>query len=142
MPENLKYDVLYIRPWGSSSSYKEFPYKVDEVNTLPEHDVGMNDLDKDSYTNTKGKTVRHRARSNVCTLTFNVPHMYGNELHELIEMTRDVWLDCYFFYEDRWKFVSLKMYRDGTVSYHKYYVDSVDPNKNEYTNIKWGFVEE
>ena len=32
---NYKYDVLYIRPWGSSSTYQPFPYVVDGVNTLP-----------------------------------------------------------------------------------------------------------
>lgn len=142
MPENPKYDTLYIRKWGSSENYTEFPYKVADVNTLPEYDVGMNDVDLDSYTNTKGKTIRNRVRSNVCTLTFSVPTMYGSELHDLIEMTNDAWLDCYFFYEDKWNFVSLKMYRNGTVSYHKYYVDKDDPNMNIYTNVSWGFVEE
>lgn len=142
MPENPKYDVLYIRPWGSSGAYQEFPYKVSDVYTLPEHDVGMNDVDLDSYTNLKGRTVRDRIRSNVCTLTFDVPTMYGDELHSLIQRTNDTWLDCYFFYEDEWRFVSKKMYRNGTVSFHKYYVDQNNPNKNIYTDVSWGFVEE
>ena len=68
--------------------------------------------------------------------------MNGNELHELLDMTTDVWLDCYFFYEPKWDFVSLKMYRIGTVKFHKYYVDSTDPNKNIYTEIVFGFVEQ
>ena len=137
-----EYNKLYIRPWGSSGAYQEFPYKVEGVNTLPEHDVALNDVDKDSYTNTAGYTIRNRVRSNVCTLTFKVSTMYGDELHKLIDQTRDVWLDCYFFYEDEWKFVSKKMYRNGTVSYHKYFVDKTNPDKNIYTDISWGFVEQ
>ena len=139
---DYKYDKLYIRPWESSEAYQEFPYQIDGVNTLPEHDVSANDVDLDAYTNTAGFTIRNRQRHDVATLEFNVPTMTGAELHQLINMTSDVWLDCYFFYESNWNFVSKKMYRNATVKYHKYYVDPVDPNKNIYTNVNWGFVEE
>ena len=140
--QSLEYKKLYIRKWGSSGNYYEFPYQVDGVNTLPEHDGAANDVDLDAYTNTKGKTVRNRVRHDVATLEFNIPTMTGRELHKLFDMTTDVWLDCLFFYESSWSFVSKKMYRNATVKYHKYLVDDSDPNKNLYTDISWGFVEE
>lgn len=139
----FEYDRLYIRPWGSTGHYEEFPYRPDGMNnTLPEHDVGANDVDLDAYTNTAGRTIRGRVRHDVASLDFNVPTMNGEELHQLFDRTTNVWLDCYFFYESAWDFVSLKMYRSGTVKYHKYYVDSTNPNKNIYTDINFGFVEE
>ena len=140
--QNPEYDKLYIRPWGSTSAYQEFPYKVDGVNTLPEYDGSSNDADLDAYTNTAGYTVRNRVRHDVATLEFNVPTMSGEELHDLFGMTSNVWLDCLFFYESAWNFTSKKMYRNATVKYHKYYIDGTNPNKNIYTDINWGFVEE
>lgn len=139
---NYEYDKLYIRPWGSSEPYQEFPYQIDGVNTLPEHDVGANDVDVDAFTNTAGYTIRNRVRHDVATLEFNVPTMMGSELHKLFQETDDLWLDCYFFYEPAWAFVSKKMYRNATVKYHKYLVDKANPNNNIYTNVNWGFVEE
>lgn len=139
---NYKYDVLYIRPWGSNSTYQPFPYQVDGVNTLPEHDGAANDVDLDAYTNTAGYTVRNRVRHDVATLEFNIPTMTGKELFDLFDLTTGAWLDCYFFYEPAHAFVSKKMYRIATVKYHKYYVHPTDPNKNIYTNVNWGFVEE
>ena len=139
---NYEYDKLYIRPWGSNGAYQEFPYQVDGVNTLPEHDGAANDVDLDAYTNTGGYTVRNRVRHDVATLEFNIPTMMGSELFALFDMTTNVWLDCYFFYEPAHAFVSKKMYRNATVKYHKYYVDKTDPDKNIYTNVNWGFVEE
>lgn len=139
---NNDYTKLYIRPWGSNSAFQEFPYQIDGVNTLPEHDVGANDVDLDAYTNTAGYTIRNRVRHDVATLEFNVPTMSGTELHNLFNMTTNVWLECRFFYEPSWSFVNKKMYRNATVKYHKYYVDSSDPTKNIYTDINWGFVEE
>lgn len=136
------YDKLYIRPWGSSGAYSEFPYAIGGVNTLPEHDVGANDVDLDAYTNTAGYTIRNRVRHDVASLEFNVPVMSGAELHSLLNMTTNVWLDCKFFYEPSWAFVSKKMYRNATVSYHKYYVDPTNPDNNIYTDVNWGFVEE
>lgn len=136
------YTKLYIRPWGSSAAFQEFPYAISGVNTLPEHNVGANDVDLDAYTNTAGYTVRNRVRHDVATLEFNVPTMTGEELHNLFDMTTNVWLECRFFYEPAWAFVNKKMYRNATVSYHKYYVDSTNPNNNIYTDINWGFVEE
>jgi len=137
-----EYDRMYIRNWGSAGSYQEFPYAIDGVNTLPEHDVSGNDVDLDAYTNTAGYTIRNRVRQNVASVSFSVPSMTGTELHNLIEMTKNVWLDCYFFYEPDWAFVSKKMYRSGTIKYHKYYVDPTNPEKNLYTDITFDFVEE
>ena len=77
-----EYDKLYVRPWGSSEPYSEFPYQVNGVNTLPEHDAGANDVDLDAYTNTKGKTIRNRVRHDVATLDFDVPTMNGQELKD------------------------------------------------------------
>lgn len=139
---NYEYDKLYIRPWGSSEPYQEFPYEIGGINTLPEHDTSANDVDLDAYTNTAGYTIRNRVRHDVATLEFNVPTMSGTELHDLFDMTTDVWLDCYFFYEPEWQFVSKKMYRNATVKYHKYYIDKENPNNNIYQNVNFGFVEE
>ena len=115
-----EYDKMYLRKWGSSGAYNEFPYEIAGVNTLPEHDVSANDVDLDSYTNTKGKTIRNRVRHDVASVDFNVPTMSGTELHNLLEYTKDVWFDCYFFYESNWAFTSKKMYRSGTIKWHKY----------------------
>lgn len=136
------YDKLYIRPYGSNSAFQEFPYEIDGVNTLPEHDVGANDVDLDAYTNTAGYTIRNRQRHDVATLEFNIPTMTGKELRDLLNMTTDVWLECKFFYEPSWAFVTKKMYRNATIKYHKYLVDESDPTKNIYTDINFGFVEE
>ena len=136
------YTKMYFRKWGSNSSYQEFPYKINNVNTLPEHDIGANDVDLDAYTNTAGYTIRNRKRHNVATIDFNIPTMTGEELHNLLQMTTHVWLDCRFFYEPSWAFVSKKMYRSATVKWHKYYVHPTNPNKNIYTNVEFSFVEE
>jgi len=135
-------DRLYIRSWGSTSQYQRFPYKIDGVNTLPEHDSSANDVDLDSYTNTAGYTVRNRVRHDVATLEFNVPTMTGEELHDMFDMTSDVWLDCLFFYESEWAFVSKKMYRNATVKFHKYYIDVDNMDNSIYQNVNFGFVEE
>ena len=136
------YTKLYIRPWGSSGNYNEFPYLIAGVNTLPEHDASANDVDLDAYTNTAGKTIRNRVRANVASLEFSVSAMSGQELKDFFDMTKDVWLDCKFFYEPAWGFVSKKMYRSGTVKYHKYYVDKTNPLNNIYTDVEFQFVEE
>lgn len=139
---DYKYDRMYIRPWGSSAPYEEFPYAIGGVNTLPEYDSNANDVDLDAYTNTAGYTVRNRVRHYVASLNFNVPTMTGYELHKLFMETTDVWLDCLFFYEPAWTFVSKKMYISGTIKYHKYLVDPEQPDNNIYTNITFDFVEE
>lgn len=140
--EQCEYDRLYIRVWGSGSNYATFPYTIGGVNTLPEHDAGANDVDLDAYTNTAGYTIRNRVRHDVATLEFNVPTMTGKELHDFFDMTKDVWLDCLFFYESEWRYTSKKMYRNATVKYHKYYIHPTDPEKNIYTDVNFGFVEE
>ena len=73
--EAAQYNLLYTRPWGSNDAYKRFSYVIDGVNTLPEHDMGANDVDLDAYTNTAGYTVRNRVRHDVATLEFNVETM-------------------------------------------------------------------
>lgn len=138
-PQN---DLLYTRPYGNTGAYKRFPYIIDGVNTLPEHDVSANDADLDAFTNTAGYTVRNRVRHDVATLEFNVPTMSGKELHELFDNTTNVWLDCVFFYEPEWGFVSKKMYRNATVKYHRYYVDKGNMENSIYQNVNFGFVEE
>lgn len=140
---NYEYDKLYIRAWGSSDAYQEFPYKPNGVdNTIPEYDASQNDVDLNSYTNTEGKIIRNRVRHDVKKLDFNVKQMTGQELRDFFQLTSNVWLDCYFFDESEWNFVSKKMYRSATVKYHKYYLDKQDPLKNQYRDIQFGFVEE
>lgn len=136
------YDKMYFRKWGSSSSYQEFPYKIGQTYSLPPHDISANDVDLDSYTNTKGYTIRNRVRHDVAGVDFNVPTMTGEELHQLLQRTTNVWLDCKFFYEPDWAIVSKKMYRSGTVKWKKYYVHPTDPNKNIYTDVQFSFVEQ
>ena len=140
--EGVEYDRMYFRKWGSSGHYQRFPYSISNVNSLPEHEVSANDVDLDAYTNTKGKTIRNRVRHDVASIDFSVPTMTGEELHNLFQRTTNEWLDCYFFYEPSWNFVSKKMYRSGTVKLHKYFVDKNNPNKNIYTDIQIGFVEQ
>lgn len=137
-----EYNKMYFRPWGSSSAYVEFPYTVNGVSTLPEHEVSANDVDLDAYTNTKGKTIRNRVRHDVAAIDFDVETMSGQELKDLFTRFTNVWLECVFWYEPSWAFVTKKMYRSGTVKYHKYYVHPTDPTKNIYTNVQFGFVEE
>ena len=136
------YDKLYIRPWGSSDAYSEFPYSLDGVNnSLPEHDAGQNDVDLDAYTNTEGRTIRNRIRHDVKTLDFNIPNMTGQELKDFLTLRSPVWFDCLFFDEAEWNFVSKKMYCSSP-KYHKYYIDTTNPLNNIYTDIQFGFVEE
>lgn len=140
---SYKYDRLYLRPWGSSGAYNEFQYSVGGGgNSLPEHDAGANDVDLDAYTNLAGYTIRNRVRHDVATLDFSVPEMTGAELRAFFQYTTDVWFDAYFFYEPAWGFVSKKMYRSATVTWHKYYIDPTNPDNNIYTDVKFSFVEE
>lgn len=135
-------DMMYFRPWGSKGNYQEFPYAINGVNSLPENDPSLNDVDLDSYTNTKGYTIRNRIRHDVYSVDFNVSAMTGEEFHNLLERTKNVWLDCYFFSESDWAFVSKKLYRSATIKFHRYYIDPVNPNKNIYTDIQFSFVEQ
>ena len=140
---DYKYDKLYLRPWGSTGSYNEFKYSIDGVtNSLPEHERGANDVDLDSYTNLEGYTIRNRVRHDVATLDFSVPQMTGEELHAFLQYTTDVWFDAYFFWEPSWDFVSKKMYRSATITWHDYYIDSTNPNNNIYTDVKFSFIEQ
>lgn len=140
--QNPCYDKIYIRPYGSSNTFQEFPYVIGGENSLPEYDPSANDVDLDAYTNTAGYTIRNRVRHDVASLEIPIQTMTGTELHSLFNMTTNVWLECIFFYEPSWDFVSKKMYRNGTIKYHKYYVDISNPNNNVYTDINFGLVEE
>ena len=142
MANSYSYDKLYLRDWGSSGSYTEFPYTINGVNSLPEHDMSLNDVDLDAYTNTKGYTIRNRVRHDVISVDFNVPTMTGSELHTLLNSTANQWFDCYFFNESDWAFVSKKMYRSGTIKYHKYYIHPTDPTKNIYQSVQFSFIEQ
>lgn len=136
------YRKMYFRNWGDAGGYSEFPYEIAGVNMLPPNNVSANDVDLDAYTNTAGYTVRNRTRDNVASIEFQVPTMTGDELHKLFQRTTDIWLDCKFFYEPAWAFVSKKMYRSGTIKYTKYYVDENDPNENIYTDVTFSLIEE
>lgn len=124
---NYDYDKVYVNGVA-------FPY-------TPLHSAGQNDLDKDSYTNLEGYTVRNRIRHDVKTLDFNITTMSGLELKKLLEMRNDVWFECTFFDESEWKIVTKKMYCSSP-KYDKYYLHPTDPSKNIYQNISFGFVEE
>lgn len=136
-----KYNMMYIKSY-TGDYYYEFPYEVNNTKALPPHDISANDVDKDSYTNTAGRTVRNRVRENVASADFNVSVMSGEELHNLFEYSADVWCYCYFFYEPEWNFVEKKMYRSGTVKYTRYYMNEDNPLTNVYTDIQFSFVEE
>lgn len=139
---DYEYDKIYIRPWGSSEVYSLFPYKSNGINETPEHDASQNDVDLDAFTNTEGTTVRNRVRHDVKTLNFSEITMSGQEIKDFFNSTKNVWLDVYFFDESEWSFVSKKMYRSGTVSYHKYYINPTNPLLNIYTNVTFDFIEE
>ena len=140
--EEPRYTKLYLRPLGSSGNFNQFPYTINGVNTIPQNDVSQNDVDLDAYTNTAGYTVRNRVRHDATSIDFNVPLMMGDELHNFFDYTKDVWFECLYFDESVWNFIIKKMYRSGTVKYHRYYVDEIDPNKNQYTNVQFNFIEE
>ena len=112
----------------------EFPY-------TPTFDAGQNDVDLDAYTNLQGYTIRNRIRHDVKTLDFNVPVMSGIEMKSLMEMRSPVWFQCTFFDETEWKMITKTMYCSSP-KYTKYYLDPVDPLKNIYTDVQFGFVEE
>ena len=145
-----EYDKIYIRKWGSSDNYSELPYQVyyydgntlTTRNTIPEHDVSQNDVDLDAYTNTAGYTIRNRVRHDVTSLDIKVPTMMGYELRNFFSMTRHVWLQVKYFDESEWAWVEKKMYRSGTVTYHKYYIDRTNPLNNIYTDVSFSLIEQ
>lgn len=124
---NYDYDKVYVNGVA-------FPY-------TPIHDVGQNDVDLDSFTNTKGKTVRNRIRSDVKTLDFDIPTMNGQEMKDLMTMRKPVWFNVTFFDEVEWSIITKKMYCSSP-KYTRYYIDKDDPLKNIYTGVTFGFVEE
>lgn len=124
---NYDYDKVYVND-------VPFPY-------TPVHDAGQNDVDLDAYTNTKGYTIRNRVRHDVKTLDFVIPTMSGAEMKALMEMRNPVWFTATFFDEAEWQIVHKTMYCSNP-QYTKYYIDPVDPLKNIYTDVTFGFVEE
>lgn len=126
MPTYRK-DTIYVN--GTA-----FPY-------TPVHEAGQNDVDLDAYTNTKGYTIRNRVRHDVKTLDFNIPSMTGAELKALLALRNPVWFQCTFFDEVAWGMVTKKMYCSSP-KYTKYYIDNNNPNKNIYTDVQFGFVEQ
>lgn len=124
---NYRYDTVYVNGVA-------FPY-------TPQHDAGQNDVDLDAYTNTKGYTIRNRVRHDVKTLDFDIPTMTGAELRALLQLRNPVWFQCTFFDEAEWSIVTKKMYCSSP-KYTKYYIDENDPNKNIYTDVQFGFVEQ
>lgn len=124
---NYEYDKVYVND-------VPFPY-------TPVHNAGQNDVDLDAYTNTKGYTIRNRVRHDVKTLDFVVPTMSGQELKDLLAIRNPVWFTATFFDEAEWQIVHKTMYCSSP-TYTKYYIDPVDPLKNIYTDVTFGFVEE
>lgn len=111
-----------------------FPY-------TPIHSAAQNDLDKDAYTNTKGKVVRNRIRHDVKSLEFSIPTMTGAEMRDLMQMRSPVWFQATFFDEVAWDVVTKKMYCSSP-TYTKQYIDNDNPLNNIYTDISFSFVEE
>jgi len=142
-PATYSNTKLYIRPWGSSSAFTEFSYNIGGVNTIPPYDATQNDMDKDTYTNTKGKLVRNKIRDNVKTLEFNIPVMSGTELKNFFTLTKNkTWLEVKFFDEVEWGIATKKMYRSATVKYHKEFIHETNPLLNVYTNVEFSLIEE
>lgn len=124
---DYEYDKIYVND-------VPFPY-------TPVHNAGQNDVDLDAYTNTKGYTIRNRVRHDVKTLDFVIPTMSGAEMKALMEMRSPVWFTATFFDEAEWQIVHKTMYCSSP-TYTKYYIDPIDPLKNIYTDVTFGFVEE
>ena len=124
---DYEYDKVYVNDVA-------FPY-------TPVHDAGLNDVDRDAYTNLEGKVVRNRIRHDVHTLDFNIPEMTGEEMKNLMAMRHPVWFNCTFFSESEWAIVTRKMYCSSP-KYTKYYIDKDDPSKNIYAEVQFTFVEE
>jgi len=130
----------------TGTKYNFFEFSKVYVNGIafpytPVHDAGQNDVDLDSFTNTAGKTVRNRLRSDVKTLDFDIPEMNGQEIKDLLALRKPVWFNATFFDESEWNIITKKMYCSSP-KYTKYYIDSSEPLKNIYTNVSFGFVEE
>lgn len=101
---------------------------------------GLNDVDLDAYTNLSGKTVRNRIREDVRTLDFTYTVLNGNELHDILQLRKQVWFQCTHFDEKDNAIITKKMYC-GPVKYTTEYIDSNNDN-SIYTSILFGFVEE
>lgn len=130
----------------SGTIYNFFAFDKVYVNGIafpytPVHDAGQNDVDLDSYTNTSGKTVRNRIRSDVKTLDFNLETMSGQEMKDLMTMRKPVWFKATFFDESEWDVITRTMYCSSP-KYTKYFIHQTDPLKNIYTSVSFGFVEE
>lgn len=107
----------------------------------PVHDAGLNDVDRDSYTNLLGYTIRNRVRHDVNTLDFNIPTMTGSEFHAILQLRDGAWFNCSFFDEGSWAMVTRKMYCSSP-TYTKYFLHKTDPSKNIYNDVKFSFVQQ
>lgn len=123
----MRNDTVYIN--GTA-----FPF-------TPVHDAAQEDVDRDSYTNLEGYTIRNRVRHDVKTLDFDIPYMTGSELRQILSMRNDVWFNCSFFDEDAWGIITVKMYCSSP-KYTKYYIDNSNPNNNIYTDVQFSFIQE
>lgn len=125
---NYKANCMYIND-------VEFPL-------LPvNHPEAYHDLDLDSYTNTKGYTIRQRIRHNVGDKTLEIPGLYGYQFHHVLQMTKDVWFNVTYFDWEEYRMKTRRMYRTGDVNFTNYYLDE-DPDKSILTDIKLGVIEE
>lgn len=124
---NYKANCLYIND-------VEFPL-------LPSHSEALHDVDLDSYTNTKGYTIRQRIRHNVGDKTLNIPGLYGYQFHQILQMTKDVWFSVTYFDWEEYQFKTRTMYRSGDVSFNNYYLDE-NPDKSILTDISFSIIEE
>lgn len=123
----MRNDTVYIN--GTA-----FPF-------TPTMSAAQEDVDRDSYTNLEGYTIRNRVRHDVKTLDFNIPYMTGPELHSLLNLRNDVWFNCSFFDEDSYSIITVKMYCSSP-KYTKYYIDNENPNNNVYTDVQFSFIQE
>lgn len=124
---NYKTNCMYIND-------VEFPL-------LPAHQEAYHDVDLDSYTNTKGKTIRQRVRHNVGDKTLNIPGLYGRDFNKILNMTKDVWFKVTYFDWEKYKFVDKTMYRSGDVTFTNYYLDE-KPDNCILTDISFSVIEE
>lgn len=123
----LEKDKIYIND-------VEFPF-------TPIHDIELNDLDLDPFTNTAGYLNRNRIRHDVVSLNFSIEGLKGKELHDLLALRNAEWFNCTFWSDKDWAMVTKKMYC-AIFKYHQEYIDPEDENNNIYTNINFTFTEQ
>lgn len=105
--------------------------------TLP---ISLNDVDLDPFTNTDGYTIRNRVREDVASLELPYNVVDGNELNDLLNLTKKVWMEVNWFSEKANARVTQTFYR-STLTYDKYYVCS-NLAECRYTNVVFTFVQQ